>query len=84
MGVELPPLPDPGGYRDVDGDWVRHGYTDEAVRAYATLHASNLQGEVERLRDVARMYLQWVNDGLIKDPSMVAIEEAARAALSTR
>lgn len=81
MGVELPPLPKP---ECTYADHSHPAFKAHQMRAYATLHASSLQAEVERLRDVARMYLQWVNDGLIKDPSMVAIEEAARAALSTR
>lgn len=30
----MPALPEAGGYRDVDGDWVQHGHTDAAMLAY--------------------------------------------------
>lgn len=30
----MPPLPETGGYRDVDGDWVQRGHTDAAMITY--------------------------------------------------
>lgn len=55
--AEMPPLPDPGGYRDVDGDWVRHGHTDAAMKEYALAaiaardaHMSSMRAEITEAR----------------------------------
>lgn len=41
-----------------------------------------LQAQVVELADAADMYMRWANNGLIKDPGMLAIEAAFNAALA--
>lgn len=54
--ASMPPLPDPGGYRDVDGDWVRHGHTDAAMKEYAQAATASLQADlVEERNRIASM-----------------------------
>ncbi len=56
----MPPLPDPGGYRDVDGDWVRHGHTDAAMKEYAKAATTALQADlVEERNRIAGMRVEW-------------------------
>lgn len=75
MGVELPPLPQPFAPQIGLNDF----FTADQMRAYATLHASNLRGEVERLRALLNeVRCQFTRDDDLPDDLLPRIDAALK------